>query len=68
VTAVNYGGRAQSIADVAVMEARPEISLEVKKLVFEDIEEEVSYILKVNFHSMNVICPCLLFFSLSWWW
>jgi titin len=45
VTATNCGGRAQSIADVAVIEARPEISLEVTKLVFEDIEEEVSFVL-----------------------
>ncbi|CAB3388186.1 Hypothetical predicted protein, partial [Cloeon dipterum] len=40
VKAVNSGGEAISSADFLVVDAKPEITLEVKKLVFEDIEEE----------------------------
>ncbi|XP_059475060.1 titin-like isoform X2 [Neocloeon triangulifer] len=40
VVAVNSGGQAKSSADILVVEAKPEITLEVKKMVFEDIEEE----------------------------
>jgi hypothetical protein len=70
VTATNCGGRAQSIADVAVIESRPEISLEVKKLVFEDIEEEVLLTSDISykFCSNVTFLPCLFLFSLSWWW
>jgi Immunoglobulin I-set domain len=64
VTATNCGGRAQSIADVAVVEARPEISLEVTKLVFEDIEEEVSFVFCVTFQKWRIM-PRFFFFSLS---
>jgi hypothetical protein len=69
VTATNCGGRAQSIADVAVVEARPEISLEVTKLVFEDIEEEVSFVFLCNVSKVTYHALFFLLFSIYWcWW
>lgn len=49
VRAVNSGGEAQSIADIAVFEPTPETMVEmVKTVVFEDIQKQeimVSYFL-----------------------
>ncbi|KAF4518527.1 hypothetical protein B566_EDAN004271 [Ephemera danica] len=40
VSATNCGGQAQSIADFAVIEAAPGITLEVTRMVFEDVDEK----------------------------